>query len=199
MMGGCHRHLVDMGRNVRCSAAVRTVYTTRDYLTWLSNKLDVHVCENLIHNYQGWASNFILYINTKVGLFCFLLLALTHIEFLRSARLDEHGKFCSELYWGLFTILENNITNGNASHSSWVAFKTHVNLCAFVHCGGFSCCRAWSLGLTVVAVYTFFFFRYWRIYHFTINYFSLFLEYSAVNVWFYIFLKLWILEGKFCV
>ena len=133
MMGGCHRHLVDMGRNVRCSAEVRTVYTTRDYLTWLSNKLDVHVCENLIHNYQGWASNFILYINTKVGLFCFLLLALTHIEFLRSARLDEHGKFCSELYWGLFTILENNITNGNASHSSWVAFKTHVNLCAFVH------------------------------------------------------------------
>ena len=66
----------------------------------------------------------------KGGLF--LLLALTHIEFLRSARLDEHGKFCSELYWGLFTILENNITNGNASHSSWVALKTHVNLCAFV-------------------------------------------------------------------
>ena len=53
----------------------------------------------IFHNYQGRASNFILYINTKVGFFlCVLFLALTHIEFLRSARLNEGGKFCSELY-----------------------------------------------------------------------------------------------------
>lgn len=83
-----------MGRNVRCSTVVRTVHTTRDYVAGLSNiPLDVHVCENLVHNYLGLASNFILYINTKDF---FFFTVLTYIEFLRSARLNEGGKFCSE-------------------------------------------------------------------------------------------------------